>query len=273
MNRAVLDFALFQAKLKVFRAKRHIDEAQKLFELYTNSDYCRIVVDRKSEDGSQIVRAVAETIPAHLVLSIGDTFHNLNSAMDYVMTGMMRAAGLSTKRISFPTNESRQQLRKSFMASPRGREPTNRRILKAFPAFVMMLFTKMKPYPGGKFLLWEITKADNIDKHNLIIPTVTITELQDVHFKNPGNNIVVYGLNITIGPRGFTDVAKYTGIDEIEILEKGKAISRIDFPDNFEVFAGAPVFPTLLNCVECIEGAIAMIESANFSCFVRPSIK
>lgn len=273
MDDAILQRAFFQARLKIFRAKSHYEEARIKFVAYAERDFCRLVVDTESMPGEQIIRVIAEPLSAHLILSIGDMFHNLNAAMDYVMTGMMRAAGLSSTRISFPTNESRSQLRKSFMmpkkrkGAPDRRAPSNRRIVEGFPAFVMQLLTNLKPYPGGDFFLWEVTKADNIDKHNLIIPTTTVTRLNGVHLKDEARGNVIKGEILDVSPGGVVNFARHDG--NLSIIEKGRASVNITFPKESEVFPGCPVFPTLIQCIEGVEQAVALIEASNFRRFVR----
>ncbi|MER9242872.1 hypothetical protein [Mesorhizobium sp. M0633] len=261
MDATILKDALFQAGLKVHRADCHRQEAETWFSQYLQSDFCRVVIDKDAETGHQLVRAVADKLPTDIVLAIGDTFHNLSSALDYVMTGMMRAANVSTTRVSFPTDESRNALRKSFMPPKPGKgAPPNRRIVENFPALVMVLLTKIKPYRGGNFRLWEIRKADNIDKHNLIIPTVAVTQLHGVYLADEHGN-AWQGCSFKLGPGGTLNAIQYGITGDIEIRDKGQPTASITFPQGAEVFAGDPVFPTLMQCVQLVAEAIDLIEA------------
>jgi len=271
MDKTILADAFVQARLKVNRADRHFQEAQARFKSYVESDFCKLIEDRDPETGSQSFRVEADPIPADLVLAIGDTFHNLSAALDYVMTGMMRAANVSSIRVGFPTDETRQALRKSFMPpKPGKRAPRNRRIVEAFPAFAMLLLQKIRPYNGGNFLLWEIRKADNIDKHNLIVPAVTVTELRGICLLDEKYNNRVTDMTAIVGPGGRVGLLGYSNPGgHMKITNKGQPTARITFSESMEVFAGEPVFPTLLQCIQAVDQAIGLIESAGAKPFVK----
>ena len=268
MDRQLFQQAFLHARLKVDRANRHIDEAQQWFRGYLESDFCRIIDGTDAETGKQSIRAVAEPIPVDVVLSIGDAFHCLNSALDYVMSGLMRAKTGSATRISFPTDKTRNALRKSFLApgvdaSGRAKQaPPNRRIMKAFPRIAAKLLTVIKPYEGGDFALWEVRKADNIDKHNLIIPSITMTQVTALLVDEVHNNRIT--LTLRVGAGGIVDGVGYSQGDgsRLEFKDKGKATADISFPDGLEVFAGKPVFPTLLECSKLVSEAIDLIEQS-----------
>jgi hypothetical protein len=272
MDKAIMQSALFEAKLKLQRAQRHIDETRWHFTNYIESDFCRVFIDRETKPGEQLIRATAEPIPGHMLLSLGDAFHNLNAAMDYIMTGMMRAAGLSSKRVTFPTDETREQLRRSFLLPKFGmRTPRNRRIVEAFPSFVCFLLTCLKPYRGGPYLLWEITKSDNVDKHNLIIPTVVITELWGTRIEDIDRSFVFSDNIIALDPGSTLNIINLgiTGTN-LKILEKGRASASIRFSSTAPAFAGEPVFPRVTQCLSMAEEVVRLIEASDFSLFRRP---
>ena len=261
MDSAILERAFFEARLKINRAARHIDEAQHHFSAYTQTDFCNVVEDTDTEPGQQIIRAVAAPIPADLVLSIGDAFHCMSAALDYVSSGLMRAKTGSATRITFPSDEFRNSLRKSFMAPKSGKKtPPNRRIMEAFPLIAFELLTVIQPYKGGNFGIWEIRKADNIDKHNLIIPSVTITELRGVSYVDEVRNNSVTGMTLRLGAGGTINAISYGGGSKLKLTQKGQATARITFPDTSEIFAGNPVFPTLIQSVQLVAQTIERIE-------------
>lgn len=262
MDVDLLNRAFFYAKLKVNRADRHINEAQHWFRLYVESDFCRIVDERNTETREQSIRVEASGVPVNLVLAIGDAFHCMSAALDYVMSGMMAAKTGSSTRIGFPTDESRQSLRKSFMAPREGKKtPPNRRIVEAFPLVALKLLTVIKPYNGGDFGLWEVRKADNIDKHNLIVPSVTITELRDVVLVDEVYNNVFSPEILSVGAGGVLNAISYgNGGSYFVVKNKGQASAYITFPHDSKVYAGKPVFPTLLEASQLIAKAIDIIE-------------
>lgn len=268
MNLQILDEAFFQARLKVDRANRHIHEVQHWFDRYSETDFCRIIDDTDPQSGHQVLRAVADPMPADIPLTIGDALHCLSCSVDYVMSGMMRAKTGNATRIGFPTNETRHALRKSFM-SPKGnicgrpkKAPPTRRIVENFPAVVLELFTVIKPYRGGNFALWEIRKADNIDKHNFIIPAITVATVEIRNLIDEVHNCSFGRITAEVYAGGRINVIGYAQRDggRLKCEEKVKATATITFPDDAEVFAREPVLPTLLQCSQFTRAAIDHIE-------------
>jgi hypothetical protein len=139
--------------------------------------------------------------------------------------------------------------------------PPNRRIIEAFPWFVRLLLGQIKPYNGGPFRLWEIRKADNIDKHNFIVPTVTISRLENVFLYDPKLDNQSHISAAIVGPGGKVGLEEY-GYGGMEIRNKGQATASITFPDGAEIFAGEPVLPTLAQCSQLCREAIDIIEEA-----------
>lgn len=263
MNLSLFEAAFAHARLKINRANRHIDEAEQWFGAYAKSDFYDLVDDRDSQTGKQFIRFKAQPIPGDLALAIGDAFHCLSSSLDYVMSGLMRAKTGDAMRVSFPTDETRESLRKSFMPPRPGKKaPPRRRIVEAFPALVFELFTSIKPYEGGNFALWEVRKADNIDKHNLIIPSLTVAQISDVMLVDEVNNVRLGG-TLAVGAGGVLNAIGYRNGDQVLKLEnKGQATVSIAFPDAAEVFAGKPVLPTLRECSQLVLEATEIIERA-----------
>jgi hypothetical protein len=264
MNKAVLETAFLHARLKINRANRHIQEAEDWFSEYTKADFCRIVIDHDPETGHQLVKAVAEPIPADLALAIGDAFHCMNASFDYVATGLMNAKTGNAKRVTFPSDETRQNLRKSFMRPKPGKNtPANRRITEAFPFLTLQILTAIQPYKGGAFGVWEIRKADNLDKHNLIIPSVTVTELRHASLVDEVRRNSFKGMTLGVEAGGVLSAISYGGNSQLKVTNKGQPTARIIFPDSAEVFPSEPVFPTLRRCSQFSAKVIDRIEAVS----------
>lgn len=265
MNQSALDFAIHQATLKVNRAYRHFQEAQEIAQTYIETDFCRLTIEADAQTGHPVIRVTSDPVPPAMALAIGDAFHCFSAALDYLASGLMRAAGSQSKRTTFPSHESRQALRKTFMPPATGKDaPANRRIVTRLPHFACVLLTKIKPYRGGDFYVWEIRKADNIDKHNLIIPTVSVTKLAGIHVEDVQNKNTVRGLNVTIGAgQTFTPVG-FSATSKLEIRDKGKPAASIIFPQSSEIFPGEPVFPTLLQCGQSVSQIVDIVRTTRW---------
>jgi hypothetical protein len=262
VDRDILNRAFFEARLKVNRACRHVHEAQYLFSAYAKADFYKITNDVDPQTGNQIVKVVTAPIHPDLVLAIGDAFHCLSASLDYISSGLMRAKTGNATRVTFPSDESRNGLRKSFMRpGPNKRSPPNRRIMEAFPLIAFNLLTVIQSYKGGKFGIWEIRKADNIDKHNLIIPSVTITEITGVDLVDEVRNNTVSNMTIRVGAGGIVNAISYGGDTTLKFKNKGQASVGIIFPESAEIFGGDPVFPTLIQCSQMTHQVINLLET------------
>lgn len=260
MDKAALDYAFWQTDSKIKRAYRHIDEAQQWFTQYLATDFAEIGEELDPETGARTYVVKAQQATIDIPLAIGDAFHCLNAALDYAMSGLMRAKGLSTARISFPTHDTRKDLRKSFMRPKAGKAaPPNRRIVEAFPALACLFLTTIQPYRGGNLKVWEVRKADNIDKHNLILPSITITQLRNISLIDKVHNNRIHAAVAQVTAGGRVNVARVFG-SQMEIQNKGEASASITFPDGLEVFAGEPVFPTLTQCAELVTEACVILR-------------
>ena len=160
MDLDILALAFRDASLKVYRAKRHINEVERYLAWYVESDFCKLVEERNAQ-GGQSFFVETQPVPANLILATGDALHCLSVAFDYIMTGMMRAKSATTMRISFPSHKTRDGLEQSFNTPKPGKKaPPNSRIGEEFPDFLAFLLDKIQPYRGGYLGIWETRKAD-----------------------------------------------------------------------------------------------------------------
>lgn len=261
MDMDILSFAFTQASLKVYRANRHIKEVEQNIVEYAKQDFCSLL--RKGDaQGGEVFSVKTDPTPANLVLALGDAFHCFSAALDYIMTGIMRAETGSAKRISFPSHDTRDALEKSFQppAKPGAEMPNNRRIVEVVPSLADFLLNTIKPYRGGDFSLWEIRKADNIDKHNLILPTLALGTLNGIYLVDEVNHIhFAVTAHVPAGHTGTIGVLP--GVNNIEIKKQGDPTLCITFPDDAEVFAGDPILPTLTQCSQLISESIELIAA------------
>lgn len=253
------EFGLFQATLKVNRAYRHLQEIEACIERLTKADAYEIFEEVKPESGRPSFRLKVPPLPPDLPLSIGDCIHNLNCALDYIATAIMRALGKDVNRIIFPSDETRSALKATFKKPAQGkRRPRNRAIVEACHLFALLLLCKIKPYRGGKYMVWEIRKADNLDKHNLIIPTISIVEIVDIAISDKNDNRVS-GMTIRTGPGQEIGLAQMASAAKVD--NYGRPIFSITFPQRAEVFAGESVLPKLVQCIHSINEVIKICQA------------
>src|SRR5690606_22121211 len=91
----------------------------------------------------------------------GDALHNLRSALDVMWFAIRHPGGpdWSDRKTQFPICEGAN----SFVKALEGIE-------KTFPKPAVDILNNVKPYKGGNDGLWLLSRLNNIDKHNTLIP-------------------------------------------------------------------------------------------------------
>jgi hypothetical protein len=253
--------AISQAKQKIDRANRHAKEVDDILASYVDSDFCQITENADRGQSQHCYSVEAKDLPPDLPLAIGDCFHNLSTALDYVSSGIARALLGTETRITFPSHETHAALEDAFKAPKPGKNPSAyRQIVEACPIFEYIILQEAKSYKGGGLSAWEVRKADNMDKHNLLIPTVNIAALNHVLIVDTERNNEIKLRQVTIGPGGKLDAVKMIG-GTPQIRNYGQASFSINFPDTAEFYAGEPVVPTLEQCVQNIRMVIKIFEA------------
>jgi hypothetical protein len=81
-------------RLKVERAKKHIDDFNQEIIEFTGRDPYGIIEDRDSQPGKLVIRYVVRAPPPHTwPLLVGDAIHNLRSALDLLACDIMQMHG------------------------------------------------------------------------------------------------------------------------------------------------------------------------------------
>lgn len=252
--------AIYQARLKTARAHRHVLEVEDIMRRYVSSKDCRIVQETEPETGAQLFSVNADLIPSDLPCAIGDTLHNLNSALDYLASGIMHETIGTTGRTQFPMHKTRNSLKESFKgARDKKKAGANRQIVEACPRFALLLLCKIKPYFGGDRSIWEIRRLANTDKHRLIVPAIYVVGLHDVHISDDNNNRVEMG-RVQLSPGGVGKIVRMGATAKIERF--GNADLSIKFPDNYELFAGCDLIPTLTSFVQTVTEVVDLCEAS-----------
>lgn len=172
-------------RLKVKRAHCHIDELRRLTDpldrsLYeiTISKVRRYVIDLHPTM-YQLAYRPKQPIPEMLALVIGDAIHNLRTALDHLATGILRAFPVPNSPVdpNFPMAPERKHIKTN---------PVLTAIEKAIPGSKKLFLEKIRPDNGRDERLWRFNSLDNLDKHNLIIPTVTVVTVDNINARFGG---------------------------------------------------------------------------------------
>jgi hypothetical protein len=195
------------------------------------------------------IRPIAETF----ALIIGDAVHNLRSSLDHWAAAV----------VSDITGKPRDT-RVYFPFWGKGQDPKSARgyapIEKALPQAAVFARDQIKPCEDGNGDLYAVTNLDNIDKHNFILPTVTVVSIKDINLETgipPGG--VIKTNDCTVNGDATRKIVIASSYSPIHIQDNFKTSVEITFPKG-SLFEDQPVIPTLLNLCQVVSKTLSSLE-------------
>lgn len=244
--------SLFNAsKLKIKRANHHINDLQLALETFLKSDFYRLSIKKDPNGGNNVLEFKStREMPWMIPLIIGDAIHNLRAALDLMTCEIVTMANqIPDKYTKFPFRETRQELESAI---PGGK-------IKFAPQTIIDLITDtIKPYKGGNNPLYALNDLDIIDKHKLLIPTISVTSLVGVSIVDSGGNRF-YDITLRVGQGG--TLHPISTPHNINITNNGQPTFNVFF-DKGQVFEGQPVIPTLHQLSQLVSGIVQTIAKA-----------
>jgi hypothetical protein len=150
------------ARLKIRRAKHHVEDARKEIQQFLSRRPYRLIVETDSDPRFQrVVLRHGECIPYDIALIIGDAVHNLRSALDHMACELVRSNGQPDDYVTFPVQGTKTK--NKFNGT-----------IKNFKARkdVIDLIRALEPYPDGAgSAIVGLHDIDIVDKHRLLVPT------------------------------------------------------------------------------------------------------
>lgn len=243
---AVSPEILFSPRLKVERARRHIEELRRMSsplsrELYSVTLESREAPARppfaKGSLGQTVVYRPLKPIPETFALIIGDASHNLRSALDHLSTAIVRTHKPSAA-INFPMRKTRQE----FVVPNKSLKETLDLLEQALPGTTKLFLDEIRVDGGPQEPLWAFNSLDNDDKHNLLIPTVTIASIVTPLITVGSNTMMPGGIVGNDAMRTFHLVTSYG----LPIVMRGEFSTSVEIRfGQGAVFGNDPVLPTL----------------------------
>jgi hypothetical protein len=160
--------APFEApKLKIERARAHIEELDATINAYLAGNPCALVVEpfpgpAYMKSHAWIAR-IRKPIPLTSSVIIGDAVHNLRTALDLLICDLARINSKSYKKVYFPFCEKPSDLSAVM---------ENMHLPSRCGKDVASAIRLMEPYKGGITLLRTIHDMDIADKHQSLIPVL-----------------------------------------------------------------------------------------------------
>ena len=245
--------------LKLKRAKHHIEDYIAQAEvIYKRNGPSFFVEDNPSTRERALCINIDTSVPDHFSLIIGDAIHNLRSALDHLTWDIVNPHNPPRpNEVQFPFCRKQESFESAL---------AHRQIALAGKEIVDK-FSALKPYPGGDELLYALHQLDIADKHQLIVPVVTMPGFDLLKVRD----VVPSAPDIEIRNRGFTNIAKdkrlavwgYDPRIPFEIPKKGKDVDVI-IQIMFEVgqtLSGKSVSASLRSLAITVENAIKSFSS------------
>lgn len=242
-------------RLKVERARRHLDELIRRSSPLDRALYDIIVVkisDANRDDRASqydLVYYPRQRIPETFALIIGDVVHNLRAALDHLANGIITAwHPRPPDRPFFPMASKREHLvAHKFLPS----------IETALPGARDLLLHKIRPANGSNESLWAFHAVDNDDKHNLILPTVTITSINNINARigTKGAGVADCG----VSGEAMRPMVILTAFEQITIQQGFDTAVHLAFGEG-SPFDYQPVVPTLLQIAGVVTETLDAFE-------------
>ncbi|RWP19278.1 MAG: hypothetical protein EOR00_09230 [Mesorhizobium sp.] len=255
---ATFDELYRPASLKLERAKHHINDLNARINAFLAEEPFELVIIHDDHAGRRTHEIESkQAIPCGLSLIIGDAIHNLRSALDITLFGMIGATASYPWMVQFPFARNKDGLKAA--------------IAKAEIALagndVVAVIEAAEPYGGGNELFHGLNVLDITDKHRLIIATGRNAQLSADDFAKIDPYLPISGPGILV----FTgetnvifDIKIHRMSRQARRANKGYAPTRhkphIQPPFELafgggEPFAGQALVPTLVEItskVECL---------------------
>lgn len=235
------------SRLKVKRANKHIKELNRIIIGFNKIDRYGLRTQKNVNTGNNFVKF---NMPSsrRIPLIIGDAIHNLRSALDIliyeiiIMNGKILTSS-EERSISFPFRNTRDELVTAI----------NNGIIQTIGIdLINVIVDIIKPYySGGNNSLCALNKLDIIDKHRLLLSTVSVASGVNSNIDGLGTliNCIFVG-----GTHNFANIPINANIEN-----QGKPTFDILFTER-DFFQNQPVVPTLHQLSQLVSGIIDSIE-------------
>lgn len=240
------------ARLKLSRAIQHLDELRRLTSPFSKELHFFGI--EKTVKPPYIDRATYSLVyrpkpflPERLSLIIGDTVHNLRSALDHLATTVVRQTD-PTLEVHFPIRKDRRSLE----TPDKGTMGTLDKLETALPGSKELLLRRIRPPSDPYAKFWAFHSIDNADKHNLLTPVITIADVKNMNFRLHGVDF----RSIAIGGNAAKPFDLISGSEEkLPFATDTEIVVDLTF-DADTPFEGDPVVPTLDEIVKMVTGVL-----------------
>lgn len=241
--------SFINARLKVERAKKHINDLDIELRTFLKTDFYDIRVDKDGKTGNQSIKLETKPVPASLGLIVGDAIHNARAALDLLVSDAFRQkTGVSSDFIKFPFYETRERLVKACAGGDIEKTGTNA---------VQLITDMIKPYRGGDDILYALHDLDILDKHLLLLPHISIIELSGLNVHDDNRNTVI-GHRVAVKGGEVRNIIG--GNINLYLDSHGEPTVSVFFGNGLPL-ENQPIIPTLVQFTEHVSRTIDAFET------------
>jgi hypothetical protein len=238
------------ARLKLQRAKHHIDNLKTTFSAFVDGNPHTFSVGSNPNGEVSIQVSFRNPIPESFALIIGDAIHNLRTVLDHATWELIGIdGGTQDQFLSFPA----RIFQGDYEATCNGIK-TPRSDTKKF-------FVSLAAYRGGSGNeLHALHALDNADKHTVMIPIIGMTRMQSVKIIGPNGRTIAELENCAfqMGGDGRSIINAGAGCT-IELDQQTNPTIDIFFR-GVEMFAMKPAIPALMHLANAVADTLGKFE-------------
>jgi hypothetical protein len=226
------------ASLKIKRANRHLSELTLAADRLPRRHGYPIAVE-KSDDGKLKLTYLTENrMPIEFSGVLGDAIHNVRSAFDLIAVALT-ARPLGDGKAGdayFPTGKDRQQFIRARDGywNPCGRWRKGK--MQGAQPDALRLIEELEPYDGGKHSLRALHQLDIMDKHKLLIPSISRVNIARINIAVGDKTLALGSLDFKAQP----DDGEFAAEIDIPSEYAGEGDIKIDkyFDPTFTIVFG-----------------------------------
>lgn len=258
--RAVNTDPLFSVRVKIDRAKKHLEHLQDEVSAFWAGNPYVIIFDTDTEPGKRLYRIkITNDVPGHWGGYVGDVVHNLRASLDNLATALAAANGTTSKSVLrktyFPIGATKEIFEKKLPEDLRGVRADARRIVE-----------RMKPYPGGTDAFRRLHDLDVLDKHSALVPV------------GAANQSVVWRPTMQLPgrkpfevPIGFVHAKPFYPLKDGDVIFSEPSQEQGNFTFSFnvafgegQIADGEPLVPTPKQFIDFVESVVDVFDREFF---------
>lgn len=160
---------LYSSVYCVSHAKRRLNELIGIVDDFVNTNPCKSVIEHDANTSEHVLKIkLIKPMPSEIPGIVFDALNNLRSALDHAGFAVSRASGSRGKHSHFPFGDCLNEVIARSKGKGRSRD---------IPESIFNIMVNCEPYLGGNNALWALNKLCNRNKHEIIIPFVTMSPI------------------------------------------------------------------------------------------------